>query len=174
MQPSLSIRSSFRGRLGWLPTYQSEAHVYAKYILSNKPDGKIAILYQNDDYGKDFLKGLKDGLGENAAKMIVIEERYEVSEPTIDSHIVTLKSSGADVLFDVTTPKFAAQVIKKMAEIGWKPLHVTRHCRRFHQHVAGSRSRKQQRSRLGELPDGLGRPAMEGQRRDEGVGRVHG
>jgi ABC-type branched-subunit amino acid transport system substrate-binding protein len=114
----------FPWTIGWLPTYQSEAHVYAKYILANKPNGKVAILYQNDDYGKDFLKGMKDGLGESAAKMIVIEERYEVSEPTIDSHIVTLKSSGADVFFDVTTPKFTAQVIKRMAEVGWKPLHV--------------------------------------------------
>ena len=87
------------------------------------PNAKIAILYQNDDYGKDYVKGLKDGLGAKAASMIVAEESYETTEPTIDSHIVKLKSSGADVFFDVTTPKFAAQAIKKIAEIEWKPLH---------------------------------------------------
>ena len=81
------------------------------------------VLYQNDDYGKDYLKGLKDGLGAKAASMIVVEESYEVSEPTIDSHIVKLKATGADVFINITTPKFAAQAIKKIAEIGWKPLH---------------------------------------------------
>jgi branched-chain amino acid transport system substrate-binding protein len=81
------------------------------------------VLYQNDDYGKDYLKGLKDGLGARAASMIVAEESYETTEPTIDSHIVKLKSTGADVFFNVTTPKFAAQAIKKIAEIEWKPLH---------------------------------------------------
>ena len=81
------------------------------------------MLYQNDDYGKDYLKGLKDGLGAKAATMIVAEESYETSEPTIDTHIVKLKSSGADVFFDIATPKFAAQAIKKIAEIGWKPMH---------------------------------------------------
>ena len=81
------------------------------------------MLYQNDDYGKDYLKGLKDGLGAKAASMIVAEESYEITEPTIDSHIVKLKSTGADVFFNITTPKFAAQAIKKMAEIDWKPLH---------------------------------------------------
>ena len=81
------------------------------------------MLFQNDDYGKDYLKGLKDGLGSKAASMIVIEESYETSEPTIDNHIVKLKSTGADVFMNITTPKFAAQAIKKNAEIGWKPLH---------------------------------------------------
>ena len=109
--------------MGWQPNYQSETIIYAKYILKNKPDAKIAVLYQNDDYGKDYLKGLKDGLGGKAASMIVAEESYETSEPTIDSHIVKLRSSGADVFMDITTPKFAAQAIKKIAEIGWKPLH---------------------------------------------------
>jgi branched-chain amino acid transport system substrate-binding protein len=87
------------------------------------PNAKIGVLYQNDDYGKDYLKGLKDGLGAKAASMIVMEESYEVSQPTIDSHIVKLKSSGADVFVNITTPKFAAQAIKKNAEIGWKPAH---------------------------------------------------
>src|SRR5438477_492718 len=107
----------FPWTMGWAPTYQAEGRIYAKYVLQNKPDGKIAIMYQNDDYGKDYLKGLKDGLGDKAAKMIIIEESYEVSEPTIDSHIVKLKSSGADIFYNVTTPKFTAQAIKKMAEI---------------------------------------------------------
>src|SRR5215208_431887 len=113
----------FPWTMGWQPNYQSETQIYAKYLLKNKPDAKIAVLYQNDDYGKDYLKGFKDGLGAKAASMIVIEESYEVSEPTIDSHIVKLKSTGADVFINITTPKFAAQAIKKNAEIGWKPLH---------------------------------------------------
>jgi len=113
----------FPWTMGWQPNYQSESRIYAKYILKEKPNAKIAVLYQNDDYGKDYLKGLKDGLGAKAASMIVAEESYETSEPSIDSHIVKLKSLNADVFFNVTTPKFAAQAIKKMSEIGWKPLH---------------------------------------------------
>src|SRR6266540_5624505 len=114
----------FPWTMGWQPNYQSESQIYAKYILKNKPDAKIAILYQNDDYGKDYVKGFKDGLGAKAASMIIVEESYEVSQPTIDSNIVKLKSLNADVFFNVTTPKFAAQSIKKMAEIGWKPMHI--------------------------------------------------
>jgi branched-chain amino acid transport system substrate-binding protein len=114
---------NFPWTMGWQPNYQSETVIYAKYILKNKPDAKIAVLYQNDDYGKDYLKGFKDGLGAKAASMIVIEDSYEVSEPTIDSHIVRLKASGADVFMNITTPKFAAQAIKKNGELGWKPLH---------------------------------------------------
>ena len=113
----------FPWTMGWQPNYQSETQIYAKYILKNLPNAKIAVLYQNDDYGKDYLKGLKDGLGAKAASMIVAEDSYEITEPTIDSHIVKLKSSGADVFVNITTPKFAAQAIKKNAEIGWKPLH---------------------------------------------------
>ncbi|MCK1357888.1 ABC transporter substrate-binding protein [Bradyrhizobium sp. 199] len=114
---------SFPWTMGWQPNYQSETVIYAKYILKNKPDAKIAVLYQNDDYGKDYLKGFKDGLGAKAASLIVVEDSYEVSEPTIDSHIVKLKASGADVFMNITTPKFAAQAIKKNGELGWKPLH---------------------------------------------------
>jgi branched-chain amino acid transport system substrate-binding protein len=113
----------FPWTMGWQPNYQSETQIYAKYILKEKPNAKIAVLYQNDDYGKDYLKGLKDGLGAKAASMIIIEESYETSEPTIDSHIVKLKSTNADVFVNISTPKFAAQAIKKTAEIGWKPLH---------------------------------------------------
>ncbi|MCA1451874.1 ABC transporter substrate-binding protein [Bradyrhizobium sp. BRP22] len=114
---------NFPWTMGWQPNYQIESIIYARYILKNHPNAKIAVLYQNDDYGKDYLKGFKDGLGAKAASMIVIEESYEVSEPTIDTHIVKLKATGADVFFNITTPKFAAQAIKKNAEIGWKPLH---------------------------------------------------
>jgi ABC-type branched-subunit amino acid transport system substrate-binding protein len=114
----------FPWTMGWQPSYQSESHIYAKYLLKEKPDAKIAVLYQNDDYGKDYLKGLKDGLGAKAATMIVAEESYETTEPTIDNHIVKLKATGADVFFNVTTPKFAAQAIKKVAEVEWKPLHI--------------------------------------------------
>jgi ABC-type branched-subunit amino acid transport system substrate-binding protein len=109
--------------MGWQPSYQSETQIYAKYILKEKPDARIAVLYQNDDYGKDYLKGLKDGLGAKAASMIVAEESFETTEPTVDNHIVKLKASGADIFINISTPKFAAQAIKKMAEIEWKPLH---------------------------------------------------
>jgi branched-chain amino acid transport system substrate-binding protein len=112
----------FPWTMGWQPSYQSEARIYAKYILKEKPNAKIAVLYQNDDYGKDYLKGLKDGLGAKAS-MIIAEESFETSEPTIDNHIVKLKSTGADIFVDIATPKFAAQAIKKVAEIDWKPLH---------------------------------------------------
>src|SRR5450755_292584 len=113
----------FPWTMGWQPNYQSESRIYAKYILKNMPNAKIAILFQNDDYGKDYVKGLKDGLGAKAASVFVAEESYETTEPSIDSHIVKLKSTGADVFFNVTTPKFAAQAIKKINEIDWKPLH---------------------------------------------------
>jgi ABC-type branched-subunit amino acid transport system substrate-binding protein len=114
----------FPWTMGWQPNYQSETQIYAKYLLKEKPGAKIAVLYQNDDYGKDYLKGLKDGLGAKAATMIVAEESYETSEPTIDNHIVKLKASNADVFVNITTPKFAAQAIKKVGEVGWKPLHL--------------------------------------------------
>jgi len=109
--------------MGWQPNYQNEARIYAKYILREKPNARIAILYQNDDYGKDYLKGLKDGLDNRATSMIVAEDAYDLAEPTIDSHIVKMKSLNADVFVDITGPKFAAQAIRKAAEIGWKPLH---------------------------------------------------
>ena len=113
----------FPWTMGWQPSYQSEARIYAKFLMKEKPDGKIAMFYQNDDFGKDYLKGLKDGLGAKAS-MIVAEESYEPSEPSIDNHIVKLKATGADVFISITTPKFAAQAIKKMGEIDWKALHI--------------------------------------------------
>ena len=114
----------FPWTMGWQPNYQTEAAIYAKYILDNVSDPKIGILYQNDDYGKDYVKGLKDGLGAKAKSLIVAELSYEVSDPTVDSQIVNLKNSGANVFLNVTTPKFAAQAIRKTYDIGWKPLHL--------------------------------------------------
>jgi branched-chain amino acid transport system substrate-binding protein len=113
----------FPWTMGWQPSYQTEARIYAKYLMKEKPDARIGVLYQNDDFGKDYIKGLKDQLGARAS-MIIAEESYETSEPTIDNHIVKLKASGADVFLSITTPKFAAQAIKKLAEIEWKPLHI--------------------------------------------------
>jgi branched-chain amino acid transport system substrate-binding protein len=114
---------NFPWTMGWQPNYQTEAKIYAQYIMKEKPNAKIGVLYQNDDYGKDYLKGLKDGLGAKAKSMIVAEVSYEVADPTVDSQIVQLQASGADVFFNVTTPKFAAQAIRKAYDIGWKPLH---------------------------------------------------
>jgi branched-chain amino acid transport system substrate-binding protein len=112
----------FPWTMGWQPTYQGEGRAYAKYLLEHQPQGKIGILSQNDDYGKDYITGLKDGL---KGKMPVIAEAvYETTDPTVDSQIVSLKTSGADVFLNASTPKFAAQAIKKMVEIGWRPVHL--------------------------------------------------
>ncbi|MDA9436779.1 ABC transporter substrate-binding protein [Bradyrhizobium sp. CCBAU 51627] len=115
---------NFPWTIGWQPSYQSEAHIYAKWLMKEKPDAKVAILYQNDDFGKDYLKGTKDGFGPKASSMIMMEESYEVSEPSIDGHIVKIKAANPDVLLIFTTPKFGAQTIKKTAELGWKPLQI--------------------------------------------------
>ena len=115
---------TFPWTMGFTPSYETEGFIYARYVLRQRPDAKVAIFFQNDDFGKDYLKGIKQGLGEKAASMIVAEEAFDVSEPTIDTHLVKLKSTGADVLFDIATPKFAAQAIKKVSELGWKPLHM--------------------------------------------------
>jgi branched-chain amino acid transport system substrate-binding protein len=107
--------------MGWQPTYQAEGRLYAKHILQTKSNAKIGVLMQNDDFGKDYMKGLLDGLGDKAKTMVTQHLTYEVSDPTIDSQMVTLKSAGCDVFVSITTPKFAAQAIRKAAEIGWKP-----------------------------------------------------
>jgi branched-chain amino acid transport system substrate-binding protein len=109
--------------IGWQPSYQSEAYIYAQHILDTKPNAKIGIIYQNDDYGRDYLKGFEDGLGDKAKTMIVKKVSYEATDATIDSQMVDLKASGADTFFNITIPKFAAQAIKKAADIGWKPTH---------------------------------------------------
>ena len=112
----------FPWTMGWQPNYQTEGAIYAKHILKTTPNAKIAVLYQNDDYGKDYLKGFKDGLGAKAS-MIVKEVSYEVADPTVDSQMVQLQASGADTFFNITTPKFAAQAIRKAHDSGWKPVH---------------------------------------------------
>jgi ABC-type branched-subunit amino acid transport system substrate-binding protein len=113
---------NFPWTMGWQPNYQTEAAIYAKHVLQTKPDAKIAVLYQNDDYGKDYLKGFEDGLGDKAKTMIVAKASYETSDPTVDSQIVQLQASGANVFFNITTPKFAAMAIRKAYDIGWKPV----------------------------------------------------
>jgi branched-chain amino acid transport system substrate-binding protein len=113
----------FPWTLGLQPNYSTEARIYARYIREHKPDAKIAVLYQNDDYGKDYLAGLKDGLGERYGKMVVGVTSYEVTDPTVDSQIVTLQATGADVFVDIAGPKFAAQAIRRTYDIGWRPLH---------------------------------------------------
>jgi branched-chain amino acid transport system substrate-binding protein len=114
---------NFKWTIGWQPNYQTEGRIYAKHIMATKPNAKVGILYQNDDYGKDYLKGMEDGFGAQASKYIVSKVSYEVSDPTVDSQIVQLQASGADTFFNITTPKFAAQAIRKAYDIGWKPVH---------------------------------------------------
>jgi branched-chain amino acid transport system substrate-binding protein len=114
----------FPWTMGWQPSYRVEARIFAKYILKEKPNAKVAVFYQNDDFGKDYLAGLKDVFGDKASSLIIAEESYETSEPSIDNHIVKLKGTGADVFVNITTPKFAAQTIKKMGELEWKPMHL--------------------------------------------------
>jgi branched-chain amino acid transport system substrate-binding protein len=113
----------FPWTMGWFPNYGIEAHIYANYILKNLPNAKIAVLYQNDDFGKDYLNGLKAGLGDKA-NMIVATQSYETTDPTVDSQVVALQGSGADVLLTAAIPKFAAQTIRKVYDIGWKPTHL--------------------------------------------------
>jgi len=115
---------NFPWTIGFNLSYQSEGEIYAKWLLKNKPAAKVAILYQNDDYGKDVLKGVKDGLGTAGAKMIVKEATYEVTDPTVDSQIIALQGSGADTFINITTPKFGAQAVRKAWDSGWKPLHI--------------------------------------------------
>ena len=115
---------NFPWTMGFNPNYFVEGRIYGQYILKEYPNAKVGVLYQNDDLGKDYLNGIKSGLGDKAATMIVAETSYEVSDPTIDSQILKLKSAGADLFFSASTPKFAAQAIKKNAELGWKPVHI--------------------------------------------------
>jgi len=115
---------NFPWTLAFNPNYFVEGRIYGQYILKQYPNAKVGVLYQNDDLGRDYLNGIKSGLGDKAATMVVAEASYEVSDPTVDSQILKLKSAGADVLFSASTPKFAAQAIKKNAELGWKPVHI--------------------------------------------------
>lgn len=117
----LAADKAYPWTVGWTPSYQTEGRAYAEHLLQNQPDAKIAILYQNDDYGKDLRQGILSGLGDKAKSMVVAEATYEVSDPTVDSQVVSLRSAGADVLISLTTPKFAAQTIRKTADLGWRP-----------------------------------------------------
>jgi len=114
---------NFPWTMGWQPNYQTEGRIYAAHVLSTVKDPRIGILFQNDDYGKDYLKGFEDGLGEKAKTLIVLKQSYEATDPTVDSQIVNLKNSGANVFLNITTSKFAAQAIKKAHDLGWKPVH---------------------------------------------------
>jgi branched-chain amino acid transport system substrate-binding protein len=114
----------FPWTMGFQPSYRVEARIFAKYILKARPGAKVAVFYANDDFGKDYVAGLKEIFGDKASSIIVAEESYETTEPSIDSHIVKLKGTGADVFVNISTPKFAAQAIKKMHELEWKPMHV--------------------------------------------------
>jgi len=109
--------------MGWQPSYPGESRIYATYLLNNKPDAKVAILYQNDDYGKDYLNAFIAALGPKAKTMVVAKESYETSDPTVDPQVIKLKASGADVFFNIAIPKFAAQAIRKVHDLGWQPLH---------------------------------------------------
>ena len=114
----------FPWTMGFQPSYRVEARIFAKYILKAKPDAKVAVFYANDDFGKDYVAGLKEIFGDKSSSIIVAEESYETTEPSIDSHIVKLKGTGANVFVNISTPKFAAQAIKKMHELEWKPMHL--------------------------------------------------
>jgi branched-chain amino acid transport system substrate-binding protein len=114
---------NFPWTMGWQPNYQTEARIYASYILKNHPGKTIGVLYQNDDFGKDYLTGLREGLGDQASKLIVIETSYETSTPTVDSQVAQIKGANPDIFVNITTPKFAAQAIKKIAELNWTPIH---------------------------------------------------
>jgi branched-chain amino acid transport system substrate-binding protein len=109
--------------MGWLPSYQTEGRIFAQHVLATQPEAKVAVLYQNDDFGRDYLKGFRDALGAKADTMVVAQQSYEVTDPTVDSQIVTLKGSGATVLVNLSTPKFGAQAIRRVAALGWKPTH---------------------------------------------------
>ena len=164
---------NFPWTMGFQPNYQSEGRIYAKYILEHHPNGKVAVLFQNDDYGKDVLKGLKDGLG-NKTDMIIAEMPYETADPTVDSQIVALKASGADIFVNITTPKFAAQAIKKVAELGWKPVHILNNVAGSIGSVlkpAGLRIQGHPLDRLSAGSDRQGAGERSGR---EGMGRLHG
>ncbi len=122
--PRFADPQHFPWTMSIAPGYADEAQAYARYILHAKPEGKIGVLYQNDDFGRAYLDGLKQGLGERAAKMIVMQASYESTDPTIDTQIVSLQASGADVLLTAAIPRMAAQSIRKVYDIGWRPLHI--------------------------------------------------
>ncbi|MGX1049571.1 ABC-type branched-subunit amino acid transport system substrate-binding protein [Bradyrhizobium japonicum] len=165
---------NFPWTMGFQPSYRVEAQIFAKYILKEKPDAKVAIFYANDDFGKDYLAGIKDVFGDKASKLIVAEESYETSEPSIDAHIVKLKGTGADVFVNIATPKFAAQAIKKIAELEWKPMHLmTDVCGVDRRGDEAGRPRSIRGRAVGRLPEGCVGSAVEGRRGHEEVHDLH-
>src|SRR5262249_51804060 len=110
--------------MGWQPSYRTEAQIYARYLMKEKPDAKLCVLYQNDDFGKDYLVGLKEALGDKYDKTVIKTASYESTDPTIDSQIVSLQAAGCDTLLTAALPKYATQSIRKVFDIGWKPLHI--------------------------------------------------
>ncbi len=164
----------FPWTMGWQPNYQSEGRIYAKYILDHYPNSKIAVLWQNDDAGKDQFKGLKDGLGDKV-NLIVADKPYEVSDPSIDSQIVALHDSGADTFFSWAAPKGSAQAIRKVGELGWKPTILSRQYRDVcSRRVEAGGSRLRQGYHLDGLSEGSDRSGLEGRSRHQGVACVHG
>src|SRR4030088_2585758 len=121
--PKWNDPKNFPWTIGWQPSYQVEARIYAAYILKNYPGKTIGILYQNDDFGKDYVIGLHEGLGDQASKLIVVESSYETTAPTVDSQVVQIKGANPDIFINISTPKFAAQAIKKIGELSWHPVH---------------------------------------------------
>ena len=165
---------AFPWTMGWLPSYQSESRIYAKYLTKEKPATKIAVLYQNDDMGKDYLKGLKDGFAKDTSR-IVAEESYEVSEPTIDSHVVRIKSSNPDVVVFFTTPKFGAQAVKKLGEMSWKPVTIISNVSASTATVMRPAGLENSPGRdLGRLRQGRQRSPVGGRCRHQGVRRAAG
>ncbi|MCG2645131.1 MULTISPECIES: ABC transporter substrate-binding protein [Bradyrhizobium] len=114
----------FPWTIGWQPTYRAEARIYASYILTNHPNAKVGVLYQNDDFGKDYIQGLKDGLGEKFDKTVIVSAPYDVGTPTVDSEVVAIRTAKPDVFINIATPKYAAQAIRKVAELDWHPIHI--------------------------------------------------
>lgn len=123
--PQFNNPKTFPWSIGLVnPSYIYEAQIYADYVLKNMPDAKIGVLYQNDGYGKEFLKAFQDALGSKASTLIVKTQSYNMTDPTVDSQIINLKASGANVFLDISTPKFAGQAIRKMNEVHWTPTHI--------------------------------------------------
>ena len=156
--------------MGWQPSYGAEARIFARYILKNLPNAKIAVLYQNDDFGKDYLNGLRRGLGDKGGKMIVATQSYETTDPTVDSQIVALHGSGADVLLTAAIPKFTTLAIRKVYDIGWRPTQFLNSVSTFgrHRHEA-RRARERRRHHLRGLQQGPDRSAMAGHAGIQGV-----
>ena len=163
----------FPWTMGWQPNYQTEAKIFAQHILKTKPDAKIGVLYQNDGFGKDYLIGLKEGLGADHAGMVVKEASYETSEPTVDSQVVTLQGSGADVFLIAATPKFAAQAIRKSFDLGWNAVRYMTDVSQSIATVMKPAASKVEGSDHRRLWQGSDRRALEGRPRVQAIRRVH-